>query len=139
MRKILKYTLLIAFTLVLQNQLWQNLTFSQNVWTIVKVAFILTLFEILLKPILKILLLPINILTLGLFRIVINTVGLYLAVFLLNDFRLNPIQLNPFTWQGIAVPALGFYGFWAYVVNSTTQNFLLSIFKFILKSKRNKK
>jgi putative membrane protein len=139
MKKILKYTLLIAFTLALQNQLWQNLTFSQNVWTIIKVAFILTVFEILLKPILKILLLPINILTLGLFRIVINTVGLYLAVFLLSDFRVNPIVINPFIWQGIAVPAFTFTGFWAYVINSTTQHFLLFIFKFILKSKKDKK
>lgn len=136
MKKLLKYTLLIAFTLALQNQLWHNLVFSQNVWTIIKVAFILAIFEVLLKPVIKILLLPINILTLGLFRIVINTVGLYLATFLLSDFQLNPIQINPFVWQGVAVPAFSFFGFWAYVVNSTTQNFLLSIFKFILKPKK---
>ena len=139
MRKILKYTLLIAFTLALQNQLWHNLIFSENVWTIVKVAFILTIFEILLKPIIKILLLPINILTLGLFRIVINTVGLYLAVFLLSDFKVNLIAINAFTWQGITIPTLNFIGFWAYVINSTTQNILLCIFKFIIKSKKGKK
>jgi putative membrane protein len=139
MKKILKYTLLIAFTLVLQNQIWQNLVFSQNVWTIVKVAFILAIFEILLKPIIKILLLPINILTLGLFRIVINTVGLYLAVFLLSDFRINSILTNSFIWQGISIPTFSFLGFWAYVVNSTTQNLLLSIFRYILKSKKDKK
>jgi putative membrane protein len=139
MRKILKYTLLIAFTLALQNQLWQNLVFSQNIWTIVKVAFILTIFEILLKPVIKILLLPINILTLGLFRIVINTVGLYLAVFLISDFQVNPISLNALSWQGIIIPTLNFVGFWAYVINSITQNFLLSIFKFILQSKKGKK
>lgn len=136
MKKILKYTLLIAFTLALQNQFWHNFVFSQNVWTIVKVAFILAIFEILLKPIIKILLLPINILTLGLFRIVINTVGLYLAVFLLSDFQVNPIITNPFIWQGISIPAFSFFGFWAYVVNSTTQNFILFLFKFILKSKK---
>jgi putative membrane protein len=136
MKKILKYTLLIAFSLALQNQLWQNLVFSQNVWTIIKVAFILTIFEILLKPILKILLLPINILTLGLFRIVINTVGLYLAVFLLTDFQVNPISLHSFVWQGIAIPAISLSGFWVYVINSTTQDFLLSVFKFIIKPKK---
>jgi uncharacterized membrane protein YvlD (DUF360 family) len=112
------------------------LVFSQNTWTVIKVAFILAIFELLLKPVLKVLLLPVNILTLGLFRIVINTVGLYLAVFLLGDFIVNPILINPSTWQGIAIPALSFYGFWAYVINSTTQNFLLSIFKFIIKPKK---
>jgi putative membrane protein len=139
MKKILKYILLISFTLALQNQLWQNLSFAQNVWTIIKVAFILSVFEIILKPVIKILLLPINLLTLGLFRIVINTVGLYLAVFLLGDFRVNSIALAPAVWQGISIPALYFTGFWAYVVNSTTQNILLNIFKIILKSKKDKK
>ena len=89
MKKILKTTLLISFSLALQNQIWTNLTFSQNILTIIKVAFIMAIFEILLKPIIKILLLPINLLTLGLFRIVINTVGFYLAVFLLSDFQVT--------------------------------------------------
>jgi putative membrane protein len=139
MKKILKFTLLIAFSLTLQNQIWFNLIFSQNVWTIIKVAFILAIFEILLKPIIKILLLPVNILTLGLFRIVINTVGLYLAVFLLADFQINSIHTASFIWQGFSIPAFNFTGFWTYVVNSTTQNFLLFIFRFILKSKKDKK
>ena len=113
--------------------------FTQNVWTIIEVAFILTIFELLLKPIIKILLLPINILTLGLFRIVINTLGLYLAAFLISNFRVNSIATGAFIWLGMSVPALNFSGFWAYVVNSTTQNFLLSVFKFIIKSKKAKK
>jgi putative membrane protein len=139
MKKILKFTLLIAFSLALQNQIWSNLVFSQNVWTIIKVAFIMAIFEILLKPVIKILLLPINILTLGLFRLVINTVGFYLAVFLLSDFQVNPIHTLPFIWQGFSIPAINVAGFWIYVINSTTQNFFLSIFKFIIKPKKDKK
>ena len=139
MKKLLKFTLLIAFSLALQNQIWSNLAFSQSVWTIIKVALILTIFELLLKPVIKILLIPINLITLGLFRIVINTVGFYLAVFLLSDFQVNSIHTIPFVWQGFSMPALNFIGFWAFVVNSTSQNFLLSIFKFILKPKKDKK
>ena len=139
MKKILKTTLLISFSLALQNQIWTNLTFSQNILTIIKVAFIMAIFEILLKPIIKILLLPINLLTLGLFWIVINTVGFYLAVFLLSDFRVNPIHTLPFLWQGFRFPAINIFGFWVYVVNSTTQNFILSIFRFILKPKKDNK
>lgn len=139
MKKLLKFTLLIAFSLALQNQIWSNLVFGQSVWTIIKVALILTIFELLLKPVIKILLIPINLITLGLFRIVINTVGFYLAVFLLSDFQVNSIHTIPFVWQGFSMPALNFIGFWAFVVNSTSQNFLLSIFKFILKPKKDKK
>ena len=136
MKKILKYTFLIAVSLAFQNQFWQNLTFSENLTTIIKVAFILTIFELLLKPIIKILLIPINILTLGFFRIVINTVGFYLATFLLSDFTVRTINIAPFVWQGFNIPVIYFAGFWAYVVNSTTQNFLLSLFNFIIKPKK---
>jgi len=133
MKKILKITLLISFSLVFQNYFWNNLDFSNSLFTLIKVAFILTIFELLLKPIIKILLIPINILTLGLFRIVINTFGFYLAVFVFSDFRVNTINTSEFIWQGITVPALCFSGFWAYVVNSTSNNFILNIFKFIIK------
>jgi uncharacterized membrane protein YvlD (DUF360 family) len=139
MKKILKYTFLISCTLVTQNQLWGNLIFTSPVLTVVKVAFVLTIFEILLKPVIKILLLPINILTLGLFRIVINTVGFYLTVFLLSDFHVNSIHTSALSLQGILIPSLNFTGFWAFVVNSTTQNMLLSIFKFIIKPIKDKK
>jgi len=139
MKKILKFTLLISFTLTLQNQFWLNLVFSENVWTVIKVAFVLTIFELLLKPIIKILLIPINILTLGLFRIVINTVGFYLATFLLADFTVNSIHTISFVWQGFSFPALNFEGFWAYVVSAASANFLLYFFKFIIKPKKEKK
>ena len=84
MKKLLKYIILFTFSLITANQIWQNLSFEQIPLTIIKVAVILTIFELLLKPIIKILLIPINILTLGLFRMVIDTLGLYLAVFFLD-------------------------------------------------------
>jgi putative membrane protein len=139
MRKILKFTLLSAFSLTFQNQIWGNLTFNQSLWTIIKVALILAIFEILLKPLLRILLLPINLLTLGLFRIVINTVGFYMAIFLLSDFQVNPIHTTTFIWQGINIPALNFTGFLAFAINSTTQNIIFGIFKYILKPLKDKK
>lgn len=139
MKKYLKFILLISFALALQNQIWSNMVFGQDVWTIIKVATILTIFEILLKPIVKILLIPINILTLGLFRIVINTIGFYLAVFILSDFQVNSIHTLAFVWQGFSVPAFNFVGFWAFFVNSTTQNIILHIFRFIIKPKKEKK
>ena len=139
MKKILKFVLLISFALSLQNQLWQNLTFENGVWTVIKVAFVLTLFELLLKPIIKLLLIPINILTLGFFRIVINTVGFYLSVFLLSDFAVKNIHLPATSWQGFSIPELSFYGFWAYVISSASTNFLLYFFQSIIKPKKEKK
>ncbi|MBP9817761.1 phage holin family protein [Candidatus Shapirobacteria bacterium] len=136
MKKILKFTLLFSFALVCQNQFWQNFQFSHGVETIIKVALIYTIFELFLKPILKLLLLPINLLTLGLFRLVINTVGLYLAVFFLADFAVNDINLPSQSIYGLALPQIQFGGFLSFLINSFSTNIIVGFFKFILKSNK---
>lgn len=125
MKKILKLVLITTFVLVTINQIWGNLVFENNALTIIKVALILALFELILKPIIKILLLPINILTLGLIRIVIDTLGLYLAVFLLPDFQVNNINISN----------INFNGFLCYLVTSLTITIILNFYKFILSKK----
>lgn len=104
MKKILKLTLLFTFSLITVNQIWGNLIFGSIPLSIIKTAFVLSIFEVILKPILKIILFPINLMTLGLFRIVIDTLGLYLAVFLFNDFKLNDIHTQATNWWGISIP-----------------------------------
>lgn len=131
--------MLIGFAVSFQNQFWSNLTFNQGVWTVIKVALILAIFELLIKPIVKLLLIPINLLTLGTFRIVINTLGFYLAAFLLGDFIINTIDIAPFTLQGFSIPRLHFTGFWAHLVNAVSTNFLVYLFKTIIKPKKEKK
>lgn len=118
MKKILKYTMLLSFSLLSANYVWRNLVFSQDVTSLIKVALVLTIFELILKPILKFLLLPINILTLGTIRIFINALGLYLAVFLLDDFLVNPIDH----------PRLHLQGFPSFLLTSFTISLIFFIF-----------
>jgi putative membrane protein len=119
MKKLLRYTLFLAFGLVIENEIWSNLSFSPKIETIIKVALILAIFELILKPILKILLLPVTFLTLGLIRIVINTLGLYLAVFLISGFNVNSLRIFDFSLTG----------FLAYLFTSTVISTFLYIFK----------
>ena len=131
MKKILKYILLFTFSLLTANQIWQNLSFQQIPLTIIKVAVILTVFELILKPIIKILLIPINILTLGLFRIVIDTIGLYLAIFFLSDFKVNNIYISKYDYH--------VNNFWAYLLSSFTIGTVLYIYNLILRKSKPKK
>lgn len=94
MRKILKQILILSFTLITSNYIWKNLDFQNKLTTIILVALILSIFESIIKPIIKILLLPITIITLGTTRILINTLGLYLAVFLIHNFELKNINIK---------------------------------------------
>ncbi len=137
-KKILKLTLLFTFSLVTANQLWGNLQFSFIPWTIIKIAFVLAIFETIIKPILKIILFPINLLTLGFFRIIIEVVGLYLAVFLFADFSVNNIHSSAVSFWGINIPSLNFIGFFSYLVTSITIGFFLNLFTLIIKKKPKK-
>lgn len=139
MRKILKLTLLLSFTLVTQNQFWHNLVFERGIETIIKVALILSIFEIIIKPILRLLLLPITFITFGLIKIVVATLGLYLCLFLLADFHLNEIHTGLTSLYGINIPALNFTGFWAVFINSISNSFLLGFFRLLIKPKKDKK
>jgi len=131
MKKLLKYILLFVFSLLTADQIWHNLTFQNMPLTIVKVALVLAIFELLLKPILKVLLLPINLITLGFFRIIIDTLGFYLAVFLLNDFKISNIYISGYNYY--------VKGFFAYLLTSFTVALILNIYNFILRKNKPKK
>ena len=135
-RKLGKLSLMLTYCLIAHNQIWGNLNFDGQISTIIKVAIILAFFETILKPIIKLLLLPINILTLGGIRLVINTFGLYLASFILASFSVQNISSNNTKLLGLNIPPLQFSGFFAYLVSSFTINLLLSASSLILYKKR---
>ena len=131
MKKIIKNTLIFAISLFLAGQIWQNLNFSRGWETYLLVAVLLAVFEKFLKPIIKLLLLPINILTLGLFRSFINLFTLYLTVYFVPSFTVSPIHTNHLPLFGPA--SLSFGLFVSYLVLSITIYLIFSILRKILK------
>lgn len=134
-KKILRSILLFSFALVSTNYLWHNLTFQREIETLLIVALILSLFEIILKPILNLLLLPITIITLGAIRIIIDTLGLYLATFFINEFTVNTINTSGVIFQGFSIPKFHFEGIIAYIVTSISISFCYHFFSSIVKRK----
>lgn len=56
-------------------------------------SIVLTLINLIVRPVLKLLTLPINIVTLGLFSIVLNVGLLWLALYLVPSFAIQPMVL----------------------------------------------
>lgn len=63
------------------------------------------LINFLLVPLLKVLLLPLNLLTMGIFAWITNVLALYALTTLVSDFRLIPYIFPGFNFNGITVPA----------------------------------
>ncbi len=84
--KLLLHLGLDALVIYVAGYLLEGVNFS-SYWVAVVTAIVLGVLNFLIKPILIILTLPINILTLGLFSIVINTAMVLLAAWLVPGFE----------------------------------------------------
>jgi putative membrane protein len=69
-----------------------NISYTDWV-TLLIFSVVLTLVNTIVRPILKLLTLPINIVTLGLFSVVINVGLLWLALFLVPGFTIQPMTV----------------------------------------------
>lgn len=65
-----------------------------NLVALILASTVLALLQTLIKPVLKILFLPVNIVTLGLFSLVINVFLLWLATFLVPGLVIEPMVIS---------------------------------------------
>lgn len=96
----------------------ENKTFS-----LVIGAFLLTAINILVRPILKLIFLPLNLISFGLFRWVINVFSLVLLTFLVEEIRFVSYEFPGAAYAGFTVPAISFSALGSLICGS----FLLSL------------
>ena len=73
-----------------------GLNYGGGLKTLFTISIILAVTNIFIKPIIKILTLPIELVTLGLFGIVINAGMLYLTAYLISDFSIRGFYFTGF-------------------------------------------
>ena len=73
---------------------------GQVVWTVVLVALIFGILNAFIKPIIKLISLPLIILTLGLFVFIVNALMLQLTSWLAGKFDL-PFHVDEFFWDAV--------------------------------------
>lgn len=105
---------LIATTLAIFVLAWLLPTVSYLDWvTLLLAALVLTLLNSIVKPVLSLLFLPINIVTLGLFSVILNIALLWLATYLVPGFQILPtnffgLELNYFFTLLLISTLIGF-------------------------------
>jgi len=85
---------------------------------------VLTGINLAIKPLIKLLLLPINLITLGAFRWVANVFSLYLVTLLVPYLEIFGFAFPGFFYQGFIIPEMYLAKIWVLVISS----FLLSLF-----------
>ncbi len=131
MKKLLKYWLIGILSLLAVAQLGHVFVFANGYLTVIEAALFLTIFEYFLKPLVKLLFLPVNIVTLGSLRWLIDVLALFLATAAVPSFQVKTFAFAGFQSNGFVVPAFSFSGFWAYVAAAFSLNIIIGLFRWL--------
>jgi putative membrane protein len=118
MKGFLRNIFLNFLTLLLIAKLSGAVDFKENYLVLFWAALFLTLLNLLIKPLLNLLLMPINLLTLGAFRWVVNVMVLLLVVVFVTDFKIVGFAFPGANFAGFVVPAITLTFFWALILVS---------------------
>lgn len=96
MKTLLRYFLINLGALFFATKIIPGLTYSGGAKSLIVGGLVFMLINMILVPILKILLLPLNLLTLGVFAWITNVLALYALTTVVSDFG-----LVPYTFTGL--------------------------------------
>jgi len=128
MRGIIKTISINLLVLYLVSQIFQGMVFKNGVHSFITSGLFLALSSMIVKPLINIMILPINLITFGLFRWISSAATLYIVTLFLPDFLINEFYFKGFTSLWVDIPVIKTQGFFAIILFS----FAISIFNTIL-------
>src|SRR4029078_8678621 len=106
MRRILLHFVIGTASLWAVSQIAEGMVFDKGAQTLLMAGLALTVASLFAKPVINMLLLPINLITFGLFRWVSSAVVLYIVTLVVGDFRINFFRFDGFTSKWFDLPPL---------------------------------
>lgn len=133
MKTILRAIFINLITLYLVTLFFPGLTITNKLTTYLSAAIVWTLLNKIVKPIIKLLLLPINMITLGLFSWVVNVITLFLLKYFIKGVLIQAFTFNGFTYQGFVIPQMNFSIFFSYILTSIVLSLVHSTLIWLLR------
>lgn len=96
----------------------KGLAYTGGVKTLLVGAAIFAAINFVLVPLLRVLLLPLNLLTLGLFAWITNVLALYALTSVVTNFHLLPYNFPGFSSNGFTIPATTLSPLWVAILAS---------------------
>jgi len=133
MRTILKHFIINTVSLYLASLVISGIIFAEGTYSILLAGVVLTLTTIIIKPIINILLLPINLITFGFFRWAGFTVSLYLVTLIVPGFKLMDFAYKGFSSYWFSIPPITIAGILAFIAYSFFISIVASALYWIFK------
>lgn len=132
MKRILRHYAVDTFVLYAVSQFASGLQFEKGIETLFLAGAGLTVASLLAKPVINLLLLPINLITFNLFKWVSSAVALYIVTLVIPGFRIVGFMFQGFSSSWFDLPSVSFGGFLAYVAFSFVFSLIASFIYWLM-------
>lgn len=134
MKRIVRIFIVESLVLYFVSQVTTGFVFEGGTTSLLITAAGLTLASLFIKPIINLLLLPLNLLTFGFFRFLTNAITLYLvALILKNNFSVNEFFFKGYHGTLIVIPSIGIpAGPFSYLAFSLLISFVSSVIYWLI-------
>lgn len=124
MKPLLRHFLINLTALWITTKLLPAVYFEGGVSILFTGALVFMVINIVLVPVLKLLFLPLNLLTVGLFSWIINVLALYALTMIVSGFKITAYQFPGFFSNGLSLPPTALSAFWVAVIASVLIGFI---------------
>lgn len=126
MKSLLRSFLINTLAIFFAAQIITGLSYGHRWETLVSAGLSLTLVNLLVKPVIKLLTLPINLLTLGVFSWAVDVLMLFIVTLLVPGFSISAFPFAGFSASGFVVPAFYVSAFLSFLFSSVAISFISS-------------
>ncbi len=133
MKTIIRHYAIDTFSLFVVSRIAEGIVFAKGWQDLFLAGAGLTVVSLLAKPVISVLLLPLNLITFGLFRWVSSAIALYLVTLIVSGFMIVGFHFGGLSTKWFDIPTLNFAGLWAFVAFSFLLSFIGSLIHWIIK------
>ncbi len=133
MKKILRTILIEAVALYLTSLIAKGMIFEKGLQSLVMTAIALSFASIFVRPVINILLLPINLVTFNLFRFIASAITLFIIDLILSEFQILFFSFNGLNSPYLFLPPINIPIPLAYVAFSIMISTIAGIFHWLVR------
>ncbi len=133
MKRILRHFVIDSVSIFLVSSIASGMVFSKGIETLLLTGLGLTIASLIAKPVINILLLPVNLITFGLFRWVSAVAVLYIVTLVVPGFLITGFTFSGFSNIWLDIPSIAFAGFLAVAAFSLLHSLISSFIYWLIK------
>ena len=133
MKHLIKHYAINTYSLYLASNIASGMSFEAGIKTLLFAGLGLTTITVFAKPVINLLLLPLNMVTYGMFRWVYSAIALFLVELIIPGFKVLNFSYNGFSNAWFDIPALNFDNWIAYIAFAFILSLITSVVYWVIK------